>query len=220
MVPLASLFLDPESYVIGRNSSAHSYFYDWISAFVSEVLYQNHLYLWRTKGDRHSSFQIFFFFLGICAFSCFRIWPLPPQHLQTLPSFTLSLMGFFSMAPVKPAAFVLKSFLPGFLCRSWCFLTDLILLGRQSPGLLLSWAFGTLLAPPREALIPLAIAVSGKGHPRYTPDVAECLPKTKYGSPHGREMAASLLSPGHFSRLWGNTVTLAEPRYRSLLSIS
>lgn len=38
---------------------------------------------------------LIFICLGICTFGCCRIWPLPPQHRQTVPSFTLSLIVCF-----------------------------------------------------------------------------------------------------------------------------
>lgn len=124
--------------MIVHNTLAPSYFDDWISAFISEVLYQKHLYL----KDKRWRFLFSFFFLGICAFGCCRIWPLPPQHRQTLPSFTLSLIvGFKGSGETNSICF--KALLARLCLLKLWFVTDSTLLGEPSLGPLLSYKCGT-----------------------------------------------------------------------------
>lgn len=115
---------------------------------------------------------LIFIFLGICTFGCCRIWPLPPQHRQTLPSFTLSLIVCFKGSG-ETNSICLKTFLARLCLLKLMvrFVTDSTLLGGQSLGLLLSWKYDRQPVATWEALFPLGTMVSGKGHSRYTPDV-------------------------------------------------
>lgn len=110
---------------------------------------------------------LIFIFLGICTFGCCRIWPLPPQRRQTVPSFALSLIVCFKGSS-ETNSICLKVFLARLcLLKLTVLVTDSTLQGGQSLGLLLSWKCDWQPVATWEALFPLGTMVSG----RYTPGV-------------------------------------------------